>query len=103
MEEEFTFSNGTSLPAGTYVSFATHPIHYDAVRSPFIEKDRSHINVFSLTHPKKYYNNPTEFQGFRFSEMADKEGDDPKNQVVSLTPEFLIFGTGRHAWLVPLP
>ncbi|KAF8869640.1 cytochrome P450 [Gymnopilus junonius] len=74
--KDFTFSNGISLPSGTCISFATRPIHHDA----------------------NHYDSPTEFQGFRFFDTVTEEGDDPKNQVVSLGPDYLTFGTGRHAW-----
>ncbi|KAF8869636.1 cytochrome P450 [Gymnopilus junonius] len=75
LNSDFTFTNGISLPIGTNLSFATRPIHYDA----------------------RHYENPTEFQGFRFAEMTNQEDYDPKLQAVSLTPEFAIFGAGRHA------
>ncbi|PPQ74372.1 hypothetical protein CVT26_000690 [Gymnopilus dilepis] len=73
--KDFTFSNGEFLPAGTYLAFANHATHRD----------------------QELYNNPTEFRGFRFSDVAPEEVDDPKHQMVSLTPENLIFGSGRHA------
>ncbi|PPQ74371.1 hypothetical protein CVT26_000689 [Gymnopilus dilepis] len=73
--KNFTFSNGIFLPAGTYFAFASHSTHRD----------------------EAFYSNSTEFQGFRFSDVAPEEVDDPKHQMVSLTPEYLIFGSGRHA------
>lgn len=42
---------------------------------------------------QRYYDNPQEFQGFRF---ADK--DPLKWQMTSINPEFMLFGLGRSAW-----
>jgi len=32
--------------------------------------------------------------------MREAEGESLKHQIVSLGPNYLIFGTGRHAWYV---
>ncbi|KDR68414.1 hypothetical protein GALMADRAFT_1044748 [Galerina marginata CBS 339.88] len=73
--KDFTFSNGITLPAGTELAAATYSTHMD---------DRN-------------YDNPDAFQGFRFAEMHDEVGESMKRHFVSLTPEYLTFGTGRHA------
>ncbi|PPQ69454.1 hypothetical protein CVT26_002864 [Gymnopilus dilepis] len=73
--KDFTLSNGITLPAGTFVSFPTCAIQLD----------------------ERHYRNPHEFQGFRFVETAAEERSDMTNQFVSLSPEFLAFGIGRHA------
>jgi len=44
---------------------------------------------------KRYYENPQEFQGFRF---ADK--DPLKWQLTSISPEYMLFGFGRPSWWV---
>ncbi|PPR01642.1 hypothetical protein CVT26_013125 [Gymnopilus dilepis] len=75
--KDFTLSNGVTLPAGTFVSFPTCAIHLD----------------------EQHYHNSHEFQGFRFAEMTVGERPDTTgtNQLVTLAPEFLAFGIGRHA------
>ncbi|KAF5363880.1 hypothetical protein D9756_000065 [Leucocoprinus leucothites] len=67
---DFTFSDGTVIPKGTHVAIAGR----------------------SINHDERYYQNPQEFQGFRF---ADK--DPLKWQMSALNPEFMTFGVGRHA------
>ncbi|KDR66030.1 hypothetical protein GALMADRAFT_162272 [Galerina marginata CBS 339.88] len=73
--KDFTFSNGVIVPAGTEIAAATYSTHMD----------------------NQNYDRPTEFQGFRFADMRDEVGESIKHQFVSLTPDFLTFGTGRHA------
>ncbi|KAF4621783.1 hypothetical protein D9613_012093 [Agrocybe pediades] len=73
--KDFTFSNGLTLPAGTHVAVATNATHMD----------------------ENIYENPHEFNGFRFLNMRDEDGENIKHQIVSLSPESLTFGTGRHA------
>ncbi|PPQ77970.1 hypothetical protein CVT26_005275 [Gymnopilus dilepis] len=73
--KDFTFSNGVTVPAGTHIAVATYAAHMD----------------------ENIYENPHEFQGFRFAELRQGEGEDTKHQLVSLSPEYLTFGTGRHA------
>lgn len=46
---------------------------------------------------KRYYENPQEFQGFRF---ADK--DPLKWQLTSINPEYMLFGYGRPSWWVSI-
>ncbi|KAH9477625.1 Cytochrome P450 monooxygenase 103 [Psilocybe cubensis] len=74
--KDFTFSNGVTVPAGTYIAFAALPTHLD----------------------ERNYDNAKEFQGFRFIDIRDEEAEGTKHQIVSINSEFLIFGTGRHAW-----
>jgi cytochrome P450 len=73
--KDFTFSNGITLPAGTELAIASYSTHMD----------------------EQNYDDPSKFQGFRFAEMRDEDGEGIKHQVVSLTPDFLTFGAGRHA------
>ncbi|KAF8906747.1 cytochrome P450 [Gymnopilus junonius] len=79
--KDFTFSNGITIPAGTHIAVATYAAHMDEV----IPSSQT-----------IYMKNPKEFQGFRFAEMRQAEGED-KHQLVSLSLDFLTFGTGRHA------
>lgn len=71
----FTFSDGTTLPVGTYLTVASRSIHLD----------------------EGCYENPEVFDGFRFSRMREADGDGVKFQMVNTSPVFLPFGHGRHA------
>ncbi|KDR68413.1 hypothetical protein GALMADRAFT_78764 [Galerina marginata CBS 339.88] len=73
--KDFTFSNGITVPAGTHLAVATYSTHMD----------------------EKNYANPHDFQAFRFADMRDKAGGGMKHQMVSLGPDYVTFGTGRHA------
>ncbi|PBK99161.1 cytochrome P450 [Armillaria gallica] len=66
----FSFSDGTTIPAGTFVSVAATPIHCD----------------------KKRYENPLGFDGFRFS-----DGTNNRTSMVTTSPWFLSFGHGKNA------
>jgi len=74
----FTFSNGVMIPAGTLVAAPSGAIHMD----------------------EEIYSNPERFDGFRFSKHSDSDGDvaETKYQAVSMSPEYMAFGFGRHAW-----
>ncbi|KAJ7204783.1 cytochrome P450 [Mycena pura] len=71
---DFTFSDGTTVPAGTLigVSLAEH-------------QDEAN------------YTNASAFDPFRFSRMREEAGEGTKHQMVTASPEFLSFGVGRHA------
>ncbi|KAI0245478.1 cytochrome P450 [Lactifluus subvellereus] len=73
----FTFSNGLTIPAGTLVALPAGAIHTDG----------------------EIYPNPEEFDGFRFSKLREMEGDAmlTSHRAVSISPEQLAFGLGRHA------
>jgi cytochrome P450 len=78
----FTFSNGVTIPAGTLVGLPNGAVHRDG----------------------EIYPDPEEFDGFRFSKLLEKEGDNAtvtSNRAVSVSPEQLSFGIGRHTWCVP--
>ncbi|KIJ66616.1 hypothetical protein HYDPIDRAFT_109704 [Hydnomerulius pinastri MD-312] len=72
---DFTFSDGTVIPKGAYVSVASHATHLDG----------------------EVYENAELFDGFRFANMRDEDGEGTKHQFVSTNPEYLTFGHGRHA------
>ena len=74
----FTFSNGVTIPAGTFVSLPIHAVHGDGEIYP-----DAHV-----------------FDGFRYSKLREQEGDGAvaKHLAVSTSAEHLAFGIGRHAW-----
>ena len=67
-----------TVPAGTLVAAPSGAIHMD----------------------EEIYSNPGQFDGFRFSKHRDIDGDVAKAglSAVSLSPDHLSFGLGRHAW-----
>ncbi|EJD00067.1 cytochrome P450 [Fomitiporia mediterranea MF3/22] len=73
---DYTMSDGTFLPAGTFVTVNAVAQHYD----------------------EKNYKSPSEFDGFRFVDALGKsENEETTARVVSTSTEFLPFGHGRHA------
>ncbi|KAN0118582.1 Cytochrome P450, partial [Russula decolorans] len=77
----FTFSNGVTVPAGTFVSVPANAAHRD----------------------ERIYSNADKFDGFRFTKLRESEGDTTTSryQAVSVSNEHLPFGLGRHTWQVP--
>ncbi|KAF8330122.1 cytochrome P450 [Amanita rubescens] len=73
--KDFTFSDGTTIPAGNFIGVPTSCIHTD---------------------PDNYAD-AERFDGFRFEKMREKEGDSSKHSLVSLDLDYLLFGHGRHA------
>ncbi|KAF9067174.1 cytochrome P450, partial [Rhodocollybia butyracea] len=72
---DFTFSDGTVVPAGTIVSVASHGLHHD----------------------EAHYEDPESFKPFRFSDIRGQEGEALKHQMVAIDPSFALFGNGgRH-------
>ena len=47
---------------------------------------------------EKFYHNPHEFDGFRFSKMREQKGESAKHHSVNTSTEYLAFGHGLHAW-----
>ena len=77
--KDFTFSDGTFIPEGTFVGVAVLPTHHDG----------------------EYYDNPETFSPWRFSDMREKDGGDAsRHLLVSTGLEYHPFGHGRHAWYV---
>jgi cytochrome P450 len=70
--KDFTFSDGTTIPRGSFVSVSTHNAHFN----------------------DKVYEDPLRFDGFRFSNM--REGSAKKVGMVSPSQNYLTFGLGRH-------
>ena len=76
--KDFTFSDGTRVPKGTFLSAVSAARHHDDT----------------------VYPDATTFKGFRFSDMREMEGESTKNQMAFTSPDFLLFGHGKHAWCV---
>ncbi|KAM6503737.1 Cytochrome P450 [Amanita muscaria] len=79
--KDFTFSDGTTIPADCIINFPYHPIHADAAKC-------SHQNI---------YTNPEIFDGFRFEKMRVQGSEGAKNELVSIGLDYILFGSGRHA------
>ncbi|KAJ6557762.1 cytochrome P450 [Mycena capillaripes] len=79
-KNDFTFSDGTVIPYGSFLS----------------------VTGLAVQHDPANYDHPEIFDGFRFSRMRD-EGDRQatqgifKSHMVSTAPEHLAFGHGKHA------
>jgi len=71
--KDYTFAGGTFIPQETIVRVNSTPAHND---------------------PEKY-NNPDQFDGFRFAKMRLLQ-DGRKYDMVTTSPEFLLFGHGRR-------
>ncbi|KAF9235148.1 cytochrome P450 [Melanogaster broomeanus] len=73
--KDFTFSDGTVIPKGTFLAFASQSTHLDS----------------------ELYEDTDMFDPFRFSDTRDEDGKGLKRQFVSIDPEYLAFGHGKHA------
>ncbi|KAJ7580060.1 cytochrome P450 [Mycena floridula] len=73
--QKYTFSDGTTVPAGYFVRVINRAICFD----------------------EKYYPNPEEFQPFRFSDLRQQAGESIKHQTSTPGVDHLLFGIGRHA------
>ncbi|KAJ4481987.1 cytochrome P450 [Lentinula aciculospora] len=71
--KDFTFSNGTVIPAGTIVNVVAHGLHHD----------------------NAHYEDPETLNAFRFFDMRG-EDENIKHQMVGIDPSFALFGGGRH-------
>lgn len=76
--KDFTFSDGTRIPKGSVLSVASLARHRD----------------------DEVYLDGSTFDGFRFSDIREEDGEGTKHQMVATSTEFLSFGHGRHAWCV---
>lgn len=76
--KDFTFSDGTFIPAGTIISAASVATHTN----------------------EEFYDDAQVFNPWRFSDMRSEEGEGTKHQMVSTSTEYIAFGHGRHAWCV---
>ncbi|KAF8324738.1 cytochrome P450 [Amanita rubescens] len=74
--KDFTFTDGTTIPAGNFISVPAACINTD---------------------PDIYADAGT-FDGFRFEKIREEEGSGKsKHSLVSLDLDYLLFGHGRHA------
>jgi len=80
--QDFTFSNGITIPKGTTLQAIGNPLHHDP----------------------EIYPEPLEFKPFRFYELMKKEEKGSKRfNLVTPGEEYLAWGRGKHAWCVLLP
>ncbi|KAJ7086278.1 cytochrome P450 [Mycena epipterygia] len=78
-KDGFTFSDGTFIPSGSFLSVST-AVHYDSTN----------------------YDNPEVFDGFRFSREREAQEKDAgesvfKHNMVSTSADHLAFGFGKHS------
>ncbi|KAJ3712730.1 cytochrome P450 [Lentinula raphanica] len=76
--KDFTFSDGTTVPAGVTVA----------------------VPAFIHHHEEERYEDPYTFDVFRFYNMRNQEGENMKHQSISPSLDYIMFGNGRHAWSV---
>ena len=74
--KDYTFSDGTFLPAGTFVCVPLYATHHD----------------------QRACNEPDTFDPFRFSTMREREGEASKHQMVTPALDYVPWGHGKHAW-----
>jgi cytochrome P450 len=72
----FKFSDGTVIPKGETLVAAMRPIHMD----------------------EEIYENPNQFNGFRFNELRERDGESARHLCTDASVEFLHFGLGHHIW-----
>ena len=94
--KDFTFSDGTTIPAGQTVALPGHALHHDGVSISTTQSGRIHFSSQTI------YDNPDEFDGFRFAKLreADEHDGVTKYQMVNTAPDYVTFGHGKHAWYV---
>ncbi|KAL0574353.1 hypothetical protein V5O48_007595 [Marasmius crinis-equi] len=73
--ENFTFSDGTVVPAGTLICTSPKGVHFD----------------------EKNYPEPNIFDPMRFYHMREREGESTKHQMVAPEASYLSFGAGKNA------
>ena len=76
---DYAFSDGTVIPKGTLLAAPIYPISAD----------------------ENIYSNPDIFDGFRFSNLREREGESAKHHSSNTATEYLHFGHGHHAWYCP--
>jgi cytochrome P450 len=79
--QDFTFSNGITIPKGNTIQAIGNPLHQDP----------------------EFYPDPLEFKPFRFYDLMKKEEKGSKKfELVTPSEEYLAWGRGKHAWCVLL-
>jgi cytochrome P450 len=58
------------------------------------------LNLQFIDSSQTIYDNPDEFDGFRFAKLreADEHDGVTKYQMVNTAPDYVTFGHGKHAW-----
>ena len=56
------------------------------------------VPVTAVHQDESIYANAGEFDGFRFYNLRNKYGDQPKYHWVNTNSDYLIFGGGEHQW-----
>ncbi|KAK7045463.1 hypothetical protein VNI00_007716 [Paramarasmius palmivorus] len=92
--KDFTFSDGTTVPAGTFITAATNATHNDEV---CVIRIISKPDIIYSYAQQNVYPNANEYQGFRFAEIKSEEGEELGQNMVKPNPEYVIFGYGKHA------
>jgi hypothetical protein len=78
VRRDFTFSDGTFVKRGNWVCASSYSIHMD----------------------ESHYTKAGEFDPWRFSDIRSIESEATRHQYITTTPDFLSFGSGKHAWCV---
>ncbi|KAL2867848.1 cytochrome P450 [Aspergillus lucknowensis] len=73
--KDFTFSNGTTVPKGSYVLVPMHAMYLD----------------------DSIYADASTFDAFRWSRLRDQPGDENRYQFVTTSPTHINFGHGKDA------
>jgi len=73
--KDLTFPDGTVIPKGAFVAVATYPMHFD----------------------NEVYENAEVFDPWRFANMRTEDSDGAKHLFPVTSPNYLVFGHGRHA------
>jgi len=73
--EDFTFSDGTTVPAGMIIAVSAYMAHHD----------------------ERLYENPYTFDALRFYKMRSGEGESIKHQTAAPALDYIPFGIGRNA------
>lgn len=74
--KDFVFHDGTRVSKGDFISVPSTPVHFD----------------------NGLYSHAERFDGFRFWKLGSQPGEGPKQQVVTTSAEYNVFGHGRGAW-----
>ena len=73
--KDFTFSNGTTVPAGSFVL----------------------VPMLAMYQDDSLFPSASTFDAFRFSKLRDQPGQENRHQFTSTSPQHINFGHGKHA------
>ena len=90
--KDYTFSDGTFVPAGHVVSTPLTAAHNDPARYDDPSTFKGSHSRFKTPFDAKYLS-PSRI-GFRFANMREGDGDGSKWQMVATSPDYLPFGHG---------